>query len=172
MVVIQLEAGCRAEHITTMRLCDIDTRERDVWLWTPYKDKTGNRQPYTLGLTAINTITQASRRPDGKLATPEEFLFRPLDSRFVWHKMLRERYDTGSYRQAIRRGCDKAGVDKWTPHQLRKLRGQEIGNQYGVDGVRAKLCHTTTQMADHYSRDRRDKAVEMTRHENNKVNCG
>ena len=31
----------------------------------------------------------------------------------------RERYDTSSYWRAIARACEKAGVPRWHPHQLR-----------------------------------------------------
>src|SRR5262249_48900042 len=50
-------------------------------------------------------------------------------------------YGLASYRRAIRRGCEKAGVPVWHPHRLRHSRGTEIRKQYGVEAAQAVLGH-------------------------------
>jgi integrase len=55
---------------------------------------------------------------------------------------LREHYDVASYRRAILRACEKAGVDQWSPNRLRHSRGTEIRKVYGIEGAQAVLGHS------------------------------
>jgi len=83
---------------------------------------------------------QAERRQNRK--TP---MFPSHESRYKREKKARgrrpdrSRYDVTSYRQAIERACEKAGVPRWHPHQLkhaiatevRRLHGAEAGSKKG-----------------------------------------
>ena len=162
MVMLQLETGCRGEHVTNMRLCDIDMSDQDVWMWTPMRDKTGNTSAIPMTQQAMQIVVEASKRPDGSFAGTNEFLFRPCDSPKAT-RIKSDRYNSNTYRRAIERACDRLGLEKWTPHRLRKQRGHEIGNEFGTDGVRAMLVHKSMKMADFYSEDRSEAGKALAR---------
>ena len=156
MVEIQLATGCRAEHVRHLRLCDIEYLDNGEALWTPCKDKSSHkrqRQAIPLSPKAQSIIQQASHREDGSLAHGHEYLFRPSHASHARGKTS-ELYRDSSYRRAITRACEKAGIPPWTPHQVRKLVCHEIGNRWGTDGIRAVIGHADSRMADYYSPDR------------------
>mgnify|MGYP006275613327 CR=1 FL=1 len=57
----------------------------------------------------------------------------------------------GSLRQAIHRGCDAAGVDRWTTYQLRHAAATRLARDAGLAGAQAALGHTTGRMTEHYA---------------------
>jgi integrase len=64
-----------------------------------------------------------------------------------------ERYTTRSYRRAIERACDAAGVPRFSPHQLRHLAAHRIRAKHGIDGARAMLGHSLASVTERYSRE-------------------
>ena len=42
-----------------------------------------------------------------------------------------EEYEVASYRRAIARACDRLGIPRWSPHQLRHLAATELRKKYG-----------------------------------------
>lgn len=70
------------------------------------------------------TPSQAARKPTGRAKAP-----------------LRPHYPVGSYRQAIRRGCKRAGVPVWVPNQLRHSRLTEIRSRFGLEASRVVGGH-------------------------------
>ena len=65
----------------------------------------------------------------------------------------RDGYTTGTYRRAVERACEKAGVPAVTPHTLRHLAATEIRAALGPEVARAVLGHTLASMTEHYSRE-------------------
>jgi integrase len=61
------------------------------------------------------------------------------------------RYSTGSYRRAVQRACDAAGVERWTPHQLRHSRATELRKSYGIEAARIALGHTNAGVTEIYA---------------------
>ena len=54
-----------------------------------------------------------------------------------------DRYSVNTYRRAIHRACDKAGVPRWSPNQLRHLASTKLRRQTGdLDAVRCVLGHS------------------------------
>jgi integrase len=60
-------------------------------------------------------------------------------------------YDVATYRRAIRRACEKAGVPVWHPNQLRHLRGTEIRKGYGLEASQAVLGHAELSVTQVYA---------------------
>jgi integrase len=52
-----------------------------------------------------------------------------------------ERYRVDSYCHAVYRACDKAGVGRWHPHQLRHAAATEYERLYGWETARVLLGH-------------------------------
>jgi integrase len=110
-------------------------------------------------------------RPD-----PEEYLFRPCDAVAEHHarraarrrskrtpsEMKRRRkkaprvqpgirYNRRSYRQAVVRACEKAGVPVWSPLQLRHGRATEIRRRYGLEASQCVLGHERADVTQLYA---------------------
>jgi integrase len=60
-------------------------------------------------------------------------------------------YDAGSYRQAVQRGCRKAGVPVWHPHQLRHNYATMIRREYGLDVAQVLLGHASINATQIYA---------------------
>lgn len=55
-----------------------------------------------------------------------------------------------SYLNAVKRGCEKAGVPVWTPYQLRHLAKDEITRKHGIEVAQVILGHESVDMTTHY----------------------
>jgi integrase len=72
-----------------------------------------------------------------------------------------ERYSTASYRRAIERACDAAGVPRWTPHQLRHAKATAIANRErgGVELAQILLGHASIETTMRYVKVHDDRAM-------------
>lgn len=75
--------------------------------------------------------------------------------------MVRDRYDRDSYRRAIRRACERTGIPKWHPHQLRHNYATMIRREYGIEASRNLLGHRSVDVTEIYAEIDRDKAREI-----------
>ena len=66
-----------------------------------------------------------------------------------------------AYCRAITRACEKAGIDRWTPHWLRHTYCTRVREQCGIEAVQAVAGHSTSEMTDHYS-SKMDKLAAQT----------
>ncbi len=60
-----------------------------------------------------------------------------------------EKYGKDAIRVAVRRACLAAGVEVWTPHQLRHTRATQIRQEFGLEAAQTILGHSkvdTTQI--------------------------
>ena len=62
-----------------------------------------------------------------------------------------ERYAKDSYRVAIQRGCDKAEIPRWTPHQLRHNAATWIRREADIDTARTVLGHSPLDVTEIYA---------------------
>jgi integrase len=72
-------------------------------------------------------------------------------------------YTVHSYRQAIARACDKAGVPSWHPHQLRHSFATEVRRSDGVEVSRILLGHSSLDATAIYAEEDRQKAFDLVR---------
>ena len=54
-------------------------------------------------------------------------------------------YTVASYRRAVHRACDRAGVDRWSPHRLRHNAATNIASKYGWEAARVVLGHSSVR---------------------------
>ncbi len=182
MVDVQLLTGARPGEVCIMRPVDIDMTAA-VWLYTPADHKNAHReQARTIYLgpraQAIITPFLTGRAVDA-------YLFSPIEAEAERRAALAEKrttplrqgnsagtnrrrrpkrqpgpvYDTDSYRRAIHRACDAAGIDRWSPGRLRHNAGTMLRREYGLDTARAILGHRSTAVTEIYAEIDREKAV-------------
>ncbi len=72
-----------------------------------------------------------------------------------------DHYTTGSYRRAIARACDEAGIDGWTPHRLRHTAATTIRRRFGLEAAQVMLGHAQADVTQVYAEVNRDRAFEV-----------
>jgi integrase len=189
MIQLQWLTGARPGEIVQMRPMDIDRRD-GVWEYRPARHKTahfGKQRVIPLGPKAQGVLEPFLLRvPRPAPARP---LFSPSDAEAerrararearatpVWpsHERARvrsrrvdpkrrpgEAYTVASYRRAILRGCESAGVRNWTPNQLRHAAATRIRREFGLEAARAVLGHASAATTEIYAEVDQLKASEV-----------
>jgi len=62
-----------------------------------------------------------------------------------------QRYSRDSYRRAIHRACELAGVEKWSPNRLRHSAATEIRRRFGLEAAQVTLGHATADITQVYA---------------------
>ncbi len=137
MIRFQRLTGCRPGEMCRMRWDHITRDTNDPgrpWRWTVHHHKTSHRtkkpKTYIIGPKAQEIL---------------ERLFKPSterDSPYVFQTKNGRHIELFAYRRAIRRMCDKAGVPRWLPNQLRHARATEVSAKFGAMAEAASLGHT------------------------------
>jgi len=183
MIQLQQLGAMRPAEVTAMRTCELDT-SRDVWIYQPYSHKNRwrgkDRSPIFLGPQA-----QVLLRPFLNRST-EAYLFSPIEAE-EWRnaqrrrnrqtpmtpsqsrriakknpkKAKRERYDTDSYRRAIkyvikrinreRQQREESPMPQWCPLQLRHRRATDIRKKYGIEAAQLFLGHEHATVTEVYA---------------------
>ncbi len=162
MIDLQRLTGMRPGEVVAMRGSDLDINNK-VWAYTPAHHKTahhGHDRIVYLGPRAQMIVKPFLRR---ELTT---HLFSPADAeadrREELHRRRRtplscgnrpgsnrkdspgwpgDHYTVNTYRQAIARACEAAGVDRWSPGQLRHNAGTRLRREYGLELAQTILGH-------------------------------
>ena len=66
-----------------------------------------------------------------------------------------------AYCRAITRACEKAGIDRWIPHQLRHTAADVVRQQFGLEHTQSVLGHSKANMTEHYAKAGSAKAHEV-----------
>ena len=72
-------------------------------------------------------------------------------------------YSNDSYRRAIARACEEAGVASWHPNQLRHNAATAIRSEYGIEAARVILGHSSVETSEIYAERDETKAAEIMR---------
>lgn len=63
------------------------------------------------------------------------------------------------YSRAVLRACDKAGIERWCPHQMRNTNSEIVRQEFDLEHVGATLGHAQLDMSAHYAGIARGKAI-------------
>ncbi len=165
MIQLQLETGMRPGEARTLCLRDLDRSNASSWEYLPSRHKTQHhgrdRRVY------LNVRAQAIVTPFFK-ADPDACLFSPADA-YQESQARRKKnritpvtpsqaartpvavprrsagpvYTKDSYARCIRRACEVAGIDSWSPGRLRHNAGTMFEREFGEDVARAILGHSS-----------------------------
>ena len=61
-----------------------------------------------------------------------------------------ERYNHRSYRRVIHRACERAGIECWSPNQLRHTAGTETTAQFSLEAAKEFLGHASIKTTEQY----------------------
>ena len=74
----------------------------------------------------------------------------------------RDCYEDAALNRCIRRACEKAGISRWTPLQLRHAAGTEARSAgVGLDAAQVRLGHKNANITQVYAEVSREKAAEL-----------
>jgi integrase len=71
------------------------------------------------------------------------------------------RYTTGTYRQAIHYACKKAGINHWSPNQIRHTVATVIRQQFGLEAAQVTLGHARADVTQVYAERDQKRAAEV-----------
>lgn len=173
MIEIQWLTGMRSGEITQMKPSMID-RTKNPWEYQPEQHKTkhlGDERHVPIGPQAQAVLAPFLLRP------PTAFVFSPREADEELREKKRaarrskttpsqvarrqrakmqpksrvsECYDSHSYARAIARACTKAGIERWTPHQLRHSAATRIKKKHGMEASRTVLGHKSADVTQIY----------------------
>jgi integrase len=181
MILLQQLTGARSGEICSLRKCDIDT-SGPVWVYHPLRHKNrhrGQHRPIYLGPQAQALLREFFP------ADPTDYVFSPrqaVEERFAALRLARrskvppsqmdrrkpkpkrkpgKRYTVQSYRHAVAKGCRKAEIATWHPHQLRHAAATRLRKEYGVELARILLGHKTAFTTEIYAEADQAQAMEV-----------
>lgn len=160
MVLLQWWMGCREEEICSVRGCDLHRTGTvtippnrvisipiGIWAYLVRAKMAHRRrdpwQVYLLGPKAQALLLPWLRED------PDEYLFQPREAvprHYLTPRKARrpgEHYLVTSYDRAVKKACLRAGVEPWTPHQLRHAAEARFESAAGIEAARRLLGHTS-----------------------------
>lgn len=152
MVRIQLGTGCRPSELFSMTPAQVDT-SGEVWLYTPLRHKTSAK-----GKSRCIPIVGPTRdvlRPYLECPSDQHCFRTPKNT--PWNR--------DSYRRHIMRKAKRAGVEHWTPYQLRHTACQAVRDAHNMEAASAFMGHsrvTTTEIYSDHSMKLRIMAAKAT----------
>lgn len=186
MVQLQLLSGARPGEITKLRPCDVSFGVDGVWCYRPNGHKTAhrgkdrriffgprcqeilrpflNRAPESYCFSPREANQRRWAEQHAKRVTPPNQGNRPGSSYEANPKRPPgHRYTKDSYARTVARACRKAGVDPWTPNQLRHSRATTLRKMYGVESAAVVLGHSDPNTTLIYAEADYEKAKDIMR---------
>ncbi len=179
--------GMRPSEACNLTLGQID-RTGEVWVYNPIKHKTKHKGKDRTILFGAAARAILEKHLGGVVIADTDPVFSPIRQRAERYTEMRakrkskvppsqisrikakpqvlpgERFGHRALTWAVARACERAGVPKWSPYQLRHLVGAEIRKRFGLEHARAVLGHSHAAMSAHYAKGADNKlATEVVR---------
>ncbi len=108
-------------------------------------------EPEAAILSPRDSLLEARQRRREARSTPPTKQTRDRDEQRPDVPDVGEFYDVNTYRKAIHRACDEAGIPRWSPHRLRHAAGTRIYLASGIEGARVGLGHSDDRVTRRYA---------------------
>lgn len=168
VVTICRHSAARPGEVLAMRPCDID-RRGDVWLYRPARHKTqryGRERVVVLGPRCMAAISPwLNGVPDDAPCFTQEALKRArVGGTIKTRRYRRSRPVTSDdLRRCVAAACRSAGVESWTPYQLRHAGLTEFRQIGGLDAAQVAAGHSSASVTERYAGADLSKAIEAAR---------
>ncbi|MEM9366390.1 MAG: tyrosine-type recombinase/integrase [Planctomycetota bacterium] len=150
MIRVQLAAGMRPGELFQMTPAMID-RTGPTWFYKPAKHKTEHH-----GKTRVIPLNEDA------VAALTPYLFGDADELcFVTQKETA--WNKDSYRRAITRAAERAGVPHWTPYRIRHATIQSVRDASGAEAAQAIAGHSRISTIERYSEVSKERAAEASK---------
>lgn len=174
MLQFMLFTGCRPAECCSMMWSEIDTRGK-VWMYTPKHHKTAHRGKHRVihvgpqGQQVLNALRELSR--SDYVFDPEvglqEFIRKQYGADAKVRSTVGACYSKHSLNAAVRKACDRAGIPRWSPGQLRKTRATLARQQGDLETAQQVLGHSSKSTTERFYA-----AVDLSRAEANALRFG
>ena len=164
--------SARGGELVGLRACDLDTSGK-VWLAKLDTHKTawrGHEKTIYLGPKAQDVIREFlhDRPIDKPLFSPREAVaeikavgaktprrLNQKQNNRKSNRVVRDSYSQPTYRRAVERACEKAGIPAWQPHRLRHNAATMLKREVGPEAAQVVLGLASGEMLAVYAeRDR------------------
>lgn len=183
MIEVAELTGMRPSEISGMKGTELDVSGR-LWIYSPAQHKTirfGKERTIHIGPRAQRVLTpflktdlaaylfdprdaDAERRAQLHAArkTPMSCGNKPGSNRKRSPmRKPREQYTSDSFRRAVHRACDRAGIARWSPGRLRHNAATMLRKEYGLEAARVILGHSSSAVTELYAEIDKKKAAEI-----------
>jgi len=184
-IQVQRYSGMRSGELLAMRPCDVDRSGPDVWYYSPSSHKT--EACGSIRIVVLGPKAQAVLLPLLERTAPFKYLFDAHESEMERNMVRRDErrspmtpsqarrnsrpkqyngnacYRQDSYRIAIRRACEEAGIPVWHPHRLRHTYGTITRKIFGAEAARAGLGHKHLKTTEIYAEVNTELAAHVAR---------
>lgn len=179
MVRLQHLIGARPAEICQITPSIVD-RSGEVWEIRLENHKTawkGKKRTLYVGPKG-----QAILAPYLEDRKPQEYCFRPCDrvrprttpqscgnrrgrsnTKRKTSRRVGNKYNTGSYGNAIRRACIENGLQHWSPNQLRHSVGTRMQERYDLETAKATLGHANVKTTEIYATADKQRAIKAAK---------
>ena len=140
MIELQLATGMRPGEVRTLRLSNLNPAG-EVWEYVPSSHKTEHHEIDRRIFVGPRGQEVVSRFP---VIDESRFVFAADTEGFRC-------YTKDSYNRAITRGSKKAGVDPWSPNQLRHNSATDLRAKVGIEATRTVLGHKSAGTTEIYA---------------------
>lgn len=133
MLRVHRMIGCRPGELCAMHAREIEPQDDGWWKWTPTRHKTQHR-----GIVVYYWIPQEAQEILKKRLKPGRFLFETTNP------LAEDRQiGTENYRSEVVSACERAGVPRFTPHEIRHAVATARANdpQVSLAAAGASLGH-------------------------------
>ncbi len=173
MIQFMLFTGARPSEAVALKWSEINT-SKPVWMYCPKQHKTTHKGKNRIivigphGQQVLNGIREMSRSDfvfDPQVGF-EEFVRKAYGDKAKARK-VGDCYSKHGLNTAVRNACDKAGIPRWSPGQLRKTRATQARRDGDLETAQQILGHSSKQTTErHYA------AVDLSRAEANALQFG
>lgn len=140
MLLVQLLCGMRPSEARLMRWEEID-RSGDVWLYRPQAHKNRHR-----GQSLVKGVPQQARDIlEARGPLPSGYVFRVQDGSRA--------YAASTVRCALYEACDKLGIQRWSPNQLRHTIATHVKKRHGWAAAQSYLGHADLKTTEIYAEE-------------------
>jgi integrase len=126
-------SGMRAGEALRITVEEIDRSDPECWIYRPTRHKTSQRGQARIVFLGPKVQT---------ILTPR--LLKAGTGRIF-------KITKGGFKRAIDKGCDRAGVPRWAPNQLRHAAATEIRKEYGLEAAQVILGHAKADVTQVYA---------------------
>jgi len=178
----------RPDEVCRMRPLAILQDDPECWIYIPGREvsqlgdhKTAHRR--RVRAVPLTTSVQTILAPRMKDLEPEAVVFRPADAivemkerRLVDQSVSRDyrsqtdpmispgdRYKPSALYTAVRRACRRAGVERFTPYDLRRTAAARVRSKLSKDDAKLLLGHVSTDTTEIYLLDEAQEAIKMAK---------
>jgi len=182
MVELQRCTGMRPAEVCSLRPADVNTSGK-VWTVQLARHKTsyrGRERVVYIGprgqrilrplltpdcpldkpiFSPKRSFAESLERRQAERKTPANQGNRPGSNRAVRRERAPgDAFDPDSYRRAIHRACDRAGVSQWSPNRLRHNFATLVRREHGLEAAQVLLGHAKADVTQVYAEVDRSRA--------------